>query len=201
MLQEIAWQVVLAALTAGGGVLFFAFRWAWQKARPVLASLDDLPGLIAQVADVAAEVKMNSGASLKDAVIRVERRLAHLDSRQWALLQDVEHAILESDVDGALVKMNRTYLRWTGRAPSELLGSGWRNAVHPNDVDAVVTAWTAAVKGVRDVELSFRLIDVGTGMAHPVRAHCFVIHPGGGWVCNIYRLQHDHVQSTVREQL
>lgn len=193
MVRELAWEIVLASVTTGGGVLFFVGRYLARKLSPIISSLDDLPALLEKVDQVAGEVQINSGKSLKDAVIRIEARLAHLDSRQWALLQDVEHAILETSHSGTLLKMNRTYQRWTGRSPAELLGNGWRNAIHPDDRQAVVEEWVMAVEQKRDAEMSFRLLDVGTGIAHPVRAHCFIISPTGGWVCNIYRLQHDAI--------
>lgn len=145
---------------------------------------------------VNAARSLSEVAELVDTVRRIERRLAYQESLARAQMNDLEHALVETNSQGRLTNMNRTYLRWTGRSPDELIGEGWKNVIHPDDLPNVARSWEAAVQGERDVELTFRLVELGAPGArissHPVRAHCYRISNDRetlGWLCNIYRLQ------------
>lgn len=198
MTWDPTWDVrtVLAVIAAVTGALAFLVRWAtnrWgESVKGIVVALKKVPTMAEDLERILEQVGTDHGASLRSAVDRIERGLAFQDLRAWALLQDMEHAIIETDGDGYLIRMNRTYMRWTGRAPAELLKDGWKNVIHPEDVARVVGTWESAVKDMRDVEMTFRILDVG-GVAFTVRAHCYMIRGGGpkplGWIANLYRLQ------------
>lgn len=180
-----------AAVAVLGAVAGWLYRKYGASVKDTLAALRRLPETIEHVDAILHEVGKNHGSSLRDAVDRIERGLAFQDLRAWALLQDMEHAILETDADGSLIRINRTYLRWTGRSPGEVVGEGWKNVIHSEDVQRVSRAWEEAVRDKRDLELNFRILHV-SGRTIFIRAHCYLIRSGQkamGWIANLYKLQ------------
>src|SRR5262249_20088507 len=59
--------------------------------------------------------------------------------------------------------LSRQWLEYTGTPEAEQLGSGWTQALHPEDRPRVLTAWQAAVEhgGVYDLEYRLRDADGG----------------------------------------
>jgi len=48
------------------------------------------------------------------------------------------------DADGNIRYLNERWYEYTGQTSEDALGSGWANAVHPDDVQATLSAWSAA---------------------------------------------------------
>jgi PAS domain S-box-containing protein len=96
--------------------------------------------------------------------------LEELNSRQYAVLEHHPYGVYESDADGALVYVNTKYVRMTGRAPSELKGSGWALTVSPDDRRRVLSDWQYATRGGRSVESKYNLVHT-SGDQWPVSNH------------------------------
>jgi PAS domain S-box-containing protein len=96
--------------------------------------------------------------------------LEALNSRQYALLEHHPYGVYESDADGALVYVNTKYVRMTGRAPSELRGSGWALTVSPDDRGRVLSDWHYATGSGRAVESKYSLVHT-SGEQWPVSNH------------------------------
>ena len=73
--------------------------------------------------------------------------------------------IFQTDVDGECVYVNERWSRLTGLTLSDAVGRGWREALHPDDVDAVAAEW-------------FRCVEVGEPFAMDFR----YLRPDGGVV-------------------
>jgi PAS domain S-box-containing protein len=99
------------------------------------------------------EVSPNAGSSMRDAVDRIEARVetvdertAHMSAIQTAQIDGATHGIVFADLDGKLVKANRTYRRWVGKETEELLGDGWMQAISPADLIPLRSGWADAVE-------------------------------------------------------
>ena len=114
--------------------------------------------IVADLRVVIAEVKPNGGASLRDAVDRVERLVAEsalLGSQRWRAVND--QAVLgyaESDQVGGVVWANRTLREMVGRDQGDMGGYGWLNAVAPSMREWARDSWAEAVSEARDYEES-----------------------------------------------
>ena len=61
--------------------------------------------------------------------------------------------------DGRLDWVNRRVLEYFGRTFEEMIGAGWQDHIHPDDLAGVVERWTAALASGEPHEVAFRLRD------------------------------------------
>lgn len=59
--------------------------------------------------------------------------------------------------DGSIVDSNPLWQAFTGQRHLEYVGSGWLEAVHPEDREAVLESWKDAVESARPITLNYRL--------------------------------------------
>lgn len=118
----------------------------------------DIEALSEQVKFVVCEFKPNGGASVRDSLNRIELRQVLQEQRQWAILSDMAVGVFEADAEGEFIRVNRKYLRMTGRAPEEVTGSGWINTVALRDRKRVEKEWNTAISEGREFESVFLLI-------------------------------------------
>ncbi|WP_233492376.1 bifunctional diguanylate cyclase/phosphodiesterase [Blastococcus sp. TF02A-30] len=85
-----------------------------------------------------------------------------------------------------LAHVNDAFCTLVGRRAEQLLGTGWIDAVHPDDLDAVIEQVSAALDG-GEVETQARLVrDDGTVRTTVIRfAHLFTPGVGAGFVGTI----------------
>ncbi len=62
-----------------------------------------------------------------------------------------------ASADGAAEFFNRLYLAYVGLSSEELQGSGWRRAVHPDDLSALAGAWQSIMASGKPGEVEGRL--------------------------------------------
>ena len=60
--------------------------------------------------------------------------------------------VLRARPDGLVDFINRAWLEFTGLPSEQLLGLGWRAAIHPEDVETLVEEWCAALVSTRPFE-------------------------------------------------
>lgn len=80
-----------------------------------------------------------------------ERRQARIILDELPVLAWTAHA------DGEIDFLNRQWCRYTGLAEAESMSWGWASALHPEDRDAVLARWRAALADGAPVELEVRL--------------------------------------------
>lgn len=102
-------------------------------------------GVIAVIADVAERVAARRAAREGDALFRAICESAPLGI---ALLQP----------GGGLEYANPALLRIAGRGMEEIAGSGWREAVHPDDRDRVAAGWADVVASVGSYAVAGRML-------------------------------------------
>ena len=59
--------------------------------------------------------------------------------------------------DGRLDWVNRRVLDYFGRTFDEMIGSGWQEFIHPDDLPGVIERWTDSLSTGRPYEVAFRL--------------------------------------------
>jgi len=118
----------------------------------------DGSAIVSDLREVIKEVKPNKGASLRDAVDRVERLVAEsalLGSQRWRAINDqATLGYAESDQEGGIVWANRTLRDMIGRDAQDMSGCGWLNAVTSSMRDWVRDSWAEAITEARDYEES-----------------------------------------------
>lgn len=86
---------------------------------------------------------------------RAEEALRESEARFRTLSESVPSLIWANGVDGCEY-VNREYLEFLGVPEAEVLGSGWARFIHPEDHDAYVSAYEAAVRQQAPFEAQFR---------------------------------------------
>lgn len=136
-----------------------------------ITSLDDKLDLILD------ELKPNSGGSIKDTIMRLDKKLSLGEEQRLLLLNTNPHGIWVSDDFGRCTWTNDTLRKAVNAKDfSDLTGENWINCVHPSDRRMVMEEWESAVENARDFNLQYRLIDMKSqvpfnvhGIAKPAR--------------------------------
>jgi len=165
MLPSVDWHIWAEVIAVLGGVAV-SLRWLWTyiprlyyKVRRNMFGIGDLKNEVGAlkhcIEQVVVELRPNGGASIRDSLNRIELRQVLQEQRQKAILSDMSVGVFEADTQGNYVWVNRKYLRMTGRAPSEVNGSGWINTVAESDRERVLHDWHEAIKEDREFETEY----------------------------------------------
>jgi PAS domain S-box-containing protein len=82
-----------------------------------------------------------------------------LRAEQWfrQLAMRAPVGIFQTDARGDSVFVNERYCELTGRSPDQAAGTGWIEAIHPDDRDRVFTEWYDAAQNGREFKAEHRL--------------------------------------------
>ncbi len=83
-----------------------------------------------------------------------ERELA---SEQRFLAHAIPAQVWSADPAGALTYVNEQVSTYFGRDPADVLEHGWRDGIHPVDLEAVLQRWTRSLESGEPYEIEFRL--------------------------------------------
>ncbi|HEX9926753.1 MAG TPA: PAS domain S-box protein, partial [Anaerolineae bacterium] len=87
---------------------------------------------------------------------RAEQALRGSEMRFRTLTTHAPVGIFETDAHGQCTFVNQRWCDLTGLTAAEGMGSGWANAIHPDDRDQVFTEWYAAAKAGREFGIECR---------------------------------------------
>jgi PAS domain S-box-containing protein len=93
-----------------------------------------------------------------------EARLAESEERFRAMVEGFAQTVWETDAHGRVVTGSPSWTAYTGQPEAASLGTGWLEAVHPDDRAYALREWRAAV-----------------GMRRMLNAEFRVRKPTGGW--------------------
>jgi PAS domain S-box-containing protein len=155
--QLTVWLTALAATASGARRAARWLRETMQRTRERRAAIAAIPALVHQVNTIHKELTPNGGGSIKDAIMRIDRRQVMSDKRTWALLAESTTAIFECDATGSVLNVNRTYVRFTGRERDDLTGQRWLASVADPDRARVADEWRHAVDDQRECRLAYLL--------------------------------------------
>jgi len=87
----------------------------------------------------------------------VERAVRLSEERFRCLVEATTQVVWTTDPAGQIVGEQPAWAAFTGQGPEQSRGSGWADAVHPDDRERVLQAWRGAVAGGRTYEAEYRL--------------------------------------------
>lgn len=138
-----------AALAAIGAVLFGIYKYV---IKPLYMWIRSTQEIFDKLEIIHYQLVPNSGASIKDALNRIEARQLMFESRNRALLLDSQIGYWESDKDGNCIWCNRALTRFLGRTIEQIKGSGWGASIHPPIREKVMKEWAEAVHEQREYD-------------------------------------------------
>lgn len=176
VLTVIPWVTGLAALIA-------IMSYSIPKLRKYIAARkqcrtlleENVNNIRSQVERIKKEFEPNGGESFRDAINRIEATTERSLERQRIREADHVDLLMETDNEGSIIWVNRTLARKFRRLPTELMGRGWINIVHPAERSRVEQSWDVAIDNGREVELDF----VGISNDHEtynVRTKTYAMH-------------------------
>ena len=95
------------------------------------------------------------------------------------------------DPTGNVTSYSNRWLAMTGQRPGEPLGSGWVEALHPEDVDETLTRFAAALAAGEPVDVDYRIRMAASGDFRWMRARAFPRRDGAGAIVRWYGVVED----------
>ncbi len=95
------------------------------------------------------------------------------------------------DPDGNITSYSNRWLEITGQRPGEPLGSGWVEALHPEDMDQAMTAFAASLAASEPVDVNYRIRMAATGGFRWMRARAFPRRDEAGAIVRWYGVVED----------
>lgn len=132
----------------------------------VFNGLRAVPELQKDVKGIIYFVSPNGGGSLMDSAKRTEAAVTQVADRLEILTQtvwaehdtDEEVARFHCNSEGENTYINQTYARWVGVGKEELMGWGFINIIHPDDVVRVRAHWEQCRKEHRQYRMAHRML-------------------------------------------
>jgi PAS domain S-box-containing protein len=117
------------------------------------------------------------------------------------LAEAIPQQVWTSRPDGSLDFVNERVLSYFESTSEQVLGNGWQNVIHPDDLPAVVARWTHSLATGEEYEVEFRLARAdGTYRWHLGRA--VVVRGGRGEIVKWFGTNTDiHEAKQIREEL
>jgi PAS domain S-box-containing protein len=121
--------------------------------------------------DAAGRLVRAHGVTFDISAQRESDELLSLSERRYRALVEATTALAWSaDAQGEVVLRGSQWERFTGRPPESHTGSGWLEAVHPDDREEVRRGWLASVRTQTLHDATFRMRR-HDGLYRMVRAH------------------------------
>ncbi len=88
---------------------------------------------------------------------RAEAEREQSDQRYSILIEAIPQQVWTAQPDGALDYVNQRVLDYFGRTMEEMLGWGWQDMLHPDDVKICQELWSASLRTGELYKIEFRL--------------------------------------------
>lgn len=162
------WKTVLDLIVAAGGASAIMFAlWVWSRPRfsNLLTFWSTFKKMQEDLTFVKGELSNNGGGSVKDAVMRSERKIEEI-SRDLNLVKGIQRAMMnrtkigffETDEKGRFVWVSRHYLEMTGKQLGDVLVNGWGASIALDQRHKVISEWDDCVKHDRDFEMEYDIV-------------------------------------------
>jgi PAS domain S-box-containing protein len=110
-----------------------------------------------QRANVLLDAERQRLRGLIDEQKRLEAQLEALLDQQRFLAEAIPQQIWTATADGRLDFVNDRVPAYFGASGAELLGAGWQQFIHPDDLPPVLERWRACLQSGETYEAEFRL--------------------------------------------
>jgi PAS domain S-box-containing protein len=158
---------ILGGLGSAAGTIYGFYRLV---IKPLYALLKKLKTSFEIIEKMHEEFKPNGGASLRDAVNRIETKLLIEQHARRAMSMAMDVGIFETDGQGMCTWVNDYYTDLTGLSNDEVKNMGWVTGLYEGDRERVVEEWTSAVKQKRVFKLDYGMVN--TRNSEYSKVHC-----------------------------
>ena len=110
---------------------------------PVRDESGAVAGLLNVTVDATGRVRAERAERERD---EATARLRENEARFRTLAETAPALIWQNDASGENLFINRRFLDYTGKSAAEIGGEGWRALVHPDDAEAYIADYMAAVR-------------------------------------------------------
>jgi diguanylate cyclase (GGDEF)-like protein/PAS domain S-box-containing protein len=177
------WSMEYRFLDASGG-----YRWVWDRAVIITDSDGGPKRLVGCMTDISARKAAGE-------------QLARAERRHRALITAISSIVWREDLKSTAQPRNPAWEDFTGQTQAEEYGEGWLKAVHPADREAMLRAWSQAVKAGTDYQADMRLRRKD-GVYRWMSARGAPVHDDSGEVVEFVGLYEDvHEYYEAREEL
>jgi PAS domain S-box-containing protein len=167
---------------------FLAKVLAGQGKESCEVTLSSREGKAPRIVQIEA-VAFDSGDRCRAAIIDVterkmiEEKLRNSEKIYRAIGESIEYGVWVCDPDGRNTYASKSFLELVGFTQEQCADFGWKDVLHPDDVEQTIAAWKECVRtgGKWDIEHRFRGVD---GQWHPILARGVqVLNDHGKIVC------------------
>lgn len=89
---------------------------------------------------------------------KAKRNLELSEARYRALVDASAEIVWTTDPEGRVINDSESWRAFTGQTQKDFLGTGWVNALHPDDREKIKLAWLECVEKQSQYEVEYRLI-------------------------------------------
>jgi len=124
-----------------------------------------------------------------------------------ALAEKCPAGIFRTDSKGACTYVNEYWCRLSGRTAAEAMGSGWGDAIHPDDLPQVLDVWHEAFAARHPYKIEYRILLPDGTIRHAITTATPVFDERGafthyiGTVLDITDLKQAYVSLEQKEQV
>lgn len=149
----------------------FCFEPRVIRRRQINELVVNFPKLTESIAKIEHEVLTNSGSSMKDSMIRIEKNHVWFFSKFRHNDQIAHEALFESDEKGNLIFVNRSLCELLAVAENDLLNRAWLMRIEPGCRERVKNEWKEAIDNKIPLESRQTVIDPRDGELFEIRVH------------------------------
>ena len=137
-------------------LLISAYETAVQKNLELQRVQEELKALTERLEEEVEERTRELTAEIAERK-QAEEALTESEQRYRMMGEGILHQVWTAQPDGKLDYVNGRTLRYFGRTAEEMLGEGWQNVVHPDDLPACAGRWARSLATGEPYEVEFRL--------------------------------------------
>lgn len=145
--------IVPALMSAAIAWVVATWRVRKKASRELRTSLANIEGSLNLIRE---QVFTNGGASLRDAINRIEANQAIQAAFQWAHHDHESTPIWESDSSCAIRQSNPAFAKLLGVSVEEMKAYGWMSMIHEDDLDGVKQEIEDGQRFGRNLHINFR---------------------------------------------
>jgi PAS domain S-box-containing protein len=113
---------------------------------------------------IIVQLAQLAGIAVENTRLREETQRA--EERFRLLVEATTQVVWTTSPEGQVVEDSPSWLAFTGQTSEQWRGSGWVDAIHPEDRERAMAAWTHSMKTGERYEVEYRLRRKDGGWAH-----------------------------------
>lgn len=141
------WLKLFGPIFGGIGLLWKYFlKKKYDEFKSAHQNLQKLVEYIPKIEKIDFELKPNGGASIRDAINRIESAINLQDKKLMTLFQSMPFGTFVTDNHGNWTDVNMMLCRITERTEAELKGKNWTRWIVDEDRTQLIAEWEGSVK-------------------------------------------------------